>query len=96
MNKESVIRKELLSNLTEENVKLLTEDEAKYLYFNQYDEDLNLPCVDRQKEEGNWVYNIYSSGKIYCRVFKDPNDPFHEALLQMDIQRECYSDEEYY
>ena len=62
MNKKSVIRKELLSNLTEENVKLLTEDEAKYLYYNQYDEDLDLPPVDQMKEEGYWVYKIYRRG----------------------------------
>jgi hypothetical protein len=87
MNKESVIRKELLNNLTDENVKLLTEEEVKYLYYNQYDEELNLPSVDRVKEEGNWVYKIYCYGgysKYYCKVFEDPTDPFHEALFQME------------
>ena len=89
MSEETVIRKELFNNLTKESVLLLTEDEVKYLYFNQYDEELNLPMVDRLKEEGNWVYNIYCRGKILCRVFKDPDDPFHELYAEM-MEEEAY------
>ena len=67
MSEETVIRKELFNNLTKESVLLLTEDEVKYLYFNQYDEELNLPMVDRFKDEGDWVYHIYCGGAL-CRL----------------------------
>ena len=90
MSEETVIRKELFNNLTKESVLLLTEEEVKYLYFNQYDEELNLPMVDRFKDEGHWVYHIYCSGGIVlCRVFKDPDDSFHELFAEM-MEEEAY------
>ena len=91
MSEETVIRTELFNNLTKETVQLLTEDEVKYLYFNQYDEELNLPMVDRFKDEGDWVYHIYcGGGLVLCRVFKDPNDSFNDYLLEMFEEEEAY------
>ena len=91
MSEETVIRKELFNNLTKETVQLLTEDEVKYLYFNQYDEELNLPMVDRFKDEGDWVYHIYcGGGLVLCRLFKDPNDSFNDYLLEMFEEEEAY------
>ena len=91
MSEETVIRKELFNNLTKESVLLLTEDEVKYLYFNQYDEELNLPMVDRFKDEGDWVYHIYcGGGLVLCRLFKDPNDSFNDYLLEMFEEEEAY------
>ena len=91
MSEETVIRKELFNNLTKESVLLLTEEEVKYLYFNQYDEELNLPMVDRFKDEGNWVYHIYcGGGLVLCRLFKDPNDSFNDYLLEMFEEEEAY------
>ena len=90
MSEETVIRKELFNNLTKESVLLLTEEEVKYLYFNQYDEELNLPMVDRFKDEGDWVYHIYcGGGLVLCRLFKDPDDPFHELYAEM-MEEEAY------
>ena len=91
MSEETVIRTELFNNLTKETVQLLTEDEVKYLYFNQYDEELNLPMVDRFKDEGDWVYHIYcGGGLVLCRLFKDPNDSFNDYLLEMFEEEEAY------
>ena len=90
MSEETVIRKELFNNLTKESVLLLTEEEVKYLYFNQYDEELNLPMVDRFKDEGDWVYHIYcGGGLVLCRLFKDSDDPFHELYAEM-MEEEAY------
>ncbi len=65
----------------EEKLKQLTEDEVLYLYNNQNNENLNIPPIDRIKEEGDWIYKIFCYGNNYnkylCRVFEDPNDPFN-------------------
>lgn len=61
---------------TEELLKEMPPNHLLELYYNQYDENRNIPAIDMRKEEqspGNWVliFHIYcydSKTKYLCRV----------------------------
>lgn len=64
----------------EEYLKTCDEKTIVYLYNNQYDEDEEIPCIDKIKEEGDIVYKIYCYDiptKYLCRVFDDPDSNFN-------------------
>ena len=40
------------------------------LYNNQYNDDLNIPCIDMNEEEERIVFKIYiNTNKYICRIF---------------------------
>jgi len=64
-------------NVIETYLKNCDETEIEYLYTHQYDDDLNIPPIDKIMEEGDLVYKIYCYGtnlervdKYLCRVFE--------------------------
>ncbi len=51
---------------------LLTCDEKtiRELYNNQYNDELNIPCIDMTTEEERIIFKIYiNKNKYICRVF---------------------------
>ena len=66
MNEPMEYRQEYLMNLNEE--------EIEALYCMQYNEILNIPCIDKVREEGIIVYKLFIFGNHHaylCRVFDD-------------------------
>lgn len=58
----------------------LSQEEIEELYFNQYNEELNYPSIDMEREEGDIIYKIYIYGnhsKYLCRVFEDKESDFN-------------------
>ncbi len=63
-----------MSDYTEEYLTTCDEKTIVYLYENQYDEDKNIPAIDKIRDEGYDVYQIYIYGnytKFFCRMFEE-------------------------
>jgi len=43
----------------EETIKNLSISDIKHLYYTQYDEDQDIPAIDRIEEEGETIYVLY-------------------------------------
>jgi len=57
---------------TEDYLRSCDENTCKYLYENQYDEDENIPAIDKIHEEGSDVYKFYIYGnytKYFTKMF---------------------------
>jgi hypothetical protein len=61
-----------MSYYDEDYLKTCDEETIIYLYENQYDEDMNIPPIDKDWEDGYSLYKIYIYGnytKYYCKMF---------------------------
>jgi len=57
----------------EKYLKTCDEETITYLYENQYDEEKNIPPIDKIYDEGYDIYKIYIYGnytKYYCKCFE--------------------------
>jgi len=63
----------------EETIKNLSISDIKHLYYTQYDEDQDIPAIDREDnyEDGGYIYKLYiyklENGrtdyqKYFCRM----------------------------
>ena len=64
----------IMNYYDEDFLKTCDEETIIYLYENQYDEDKNIPAIDKDYEDGYDVYKIYIYGnytKYYCKMFQE-------------------------
>tara|TARA_R110000787_G_scaffold37910_3_gene95968 strand:+ start:580 stop:867 length:288 start_codon:yes stop_codon:yes gene_type:complete len=65
---------------------LLFKGLVKFFYENQYDDKYpTFRCCDLNKEEGDLIYTFYNITGGYNYIYEDPDSPFNDALLQMEI-----------
>ena len=74
--REIALEAEGKNNILYDEAFLNTCDEKTivYLYENQYDEDKNIPPIDKILDEGFGLYKIYIYGnytKYYCKMFRE-------------------------
>lgn len=74
--REIALEAEEKNNILYDEAFLNTCDEKTivYLYENQYDEDKNIPAIDKILDEGFGLYKIYIYGnytKYYCKMFRE-------------------------
>ena len=61
-----------MSYYTEDYLRTCDEKTIIYLYENQYDEDKNIPAIDKIWDEGCDIYKVYiyeNYEKYYCKMF---------------------------
>ena len=61
-------RQQLSDSEIENQIKMLSQEQIEYMYCNQYNETLDLPSIDQQKIEGDWVYHIFIYEDVVSRI----------------------------